>query len=150
MFFALTAGIAVMHAQTAPTTQITVYNQGFGLVKEVRTFNLKAGRQDVFVEDVAQRIEPDSVAIRSLTDPGSFVVLEQNYRYDLISTMAILSKAVGGIVILNRVLPNGQREQIEGTLMSSPNAIVPADGGMMNTYNGMVIKTKDGRILLNP
>lgn len=150
MLNVLCLGLA-MAAADAPLTELTVYNQGFALVKEGRTVRLRAGRQTVAIEDVAQRIEPSSVAIRSVSAPGSFTVLEQNYQYDLISTQAILNKAVGGRVVLNRVLPNGQRERVEGTLMSSPTAIVGTpEGGARYQYNGMVLRTDDGRILLDP
>lgn len=144
---AMTAVIA-----TAPTSaELTVYNGGFALVKENRSFELKSGRQQVAVGDVAQLIEPTSVAIRSTSAPGSFTVLEQNYRYDLISVQAILHKAVGKTIWFNRTLPNGTKERLEGTLMSAPTAIVGStDGGSSMTYNGMVVKLTDGRILLNP
>ncbi|MEQ1932526.1 MAG: hypothetical protein ABL962_01415 [Fimbriimonadaceae bacterium] len=136
--------ILALQSSTAP--EVTVYNGGFGFVKEVRSLTLKAGVQSVAVADVPSLIETNSVAIRSLTSAGSFDVLEQNYQYDLINAQAILDKAVGGRIRLHRVLPNGQKEVVEGTLMSSPTAIV--NGG--TTYNGMVIQTLDGRILINP
>lgn len=132
-------------------SEITVYNQGFALVKEVRSFDLKEGRQVIAVEDVASLIETNSVGIKSLTDPNSFEVLEQNYQYDLINTQAILNKAVGQKIKLLRVLPNGAKETIEGTLMNAPTAIVGNQyGSSYASYNGMVVKTNDGRILLNP
>lgn len=131
--------------------EVTVYNQGFGLVKELRSLTLRAGRQSIAVEDVAAMIETNSVAIRPLSRPDAFTVLEQNYQYDLISVQAILNKAVGKEVRFHRVLPNGQREVVAGTLLSSPTAIVGnANGGQSQTYNGMVIRTPEGRILLNP
>lgn len=134
-----------------PPTEVTVYNQGFGFVKETRLFNLKPGVQTVAVEDVAAMIETNSVGIRSLTDPGSFTVLEQNYQYDLISPAAILNKAVGKQIRFHRVLPNGGKEILVGTLLSAPTAVVSdANGNQNMTYNGMVIKTDDGRIVLNP
>lgn len=137
MVFAYALAAVLANAQTDSGTELTVYNQGFALVKDVRTLNLRSGRQDVRIEDVAQLIEPSSVGIRSVSAPGSFEVLEQNYQYDLINTQAILRKAVGQTIVLNRILPNGQKERITGTLMSAPD-------------NGMVIRTDDGRILLNP
>lgn len=130
--------------------ELTVYNQGFGLVKEIRQYDLKQGRQLVYVGDVAQMIEASSVGVRSVSAPGSFTILEQNYQYDLISPAAILAKVVGKQIILNRVLPNGVKERVTGTLMSSPTAIISGESGNMHTYNGMVIKTDDGRILLDP
>ncbi len=138
-------------AQPQIGPELTVYNGGYALVKEQRVFNLTVGNQLIKVEDVAAMIEANSVSIRSLSAPGSFTVWEQNYQYDLISTTAILNKAVGKKITLNRVLPNGQMQSIIGTLMSAPSAIVSDENGNQRySYNGMVIKTDDGRILLNP
>ncbi len=142
--------IAALIASTAGS-EVTVYNQGFAFVKEIRQFSLKEGRQTLSVGDVASQIETNSVGIKSLTDPGSFEVLEQNYQYDLINTMSILNKAVGSKIKFHKVLPDGKKEVVEGILMSSPTAITGDQyGNSQQTYNGMVIKTADGRILLNP
>ena len=118
-----------------PPTEITVYNQGFGLVKEARTLDLKKGRQTVGVEDVAAQIDPSSVSIRSLLAPDALTVLEQNYQYDLIGPASILAKAVG-----ERIRVVGPKETVEGVLISSPGQ----NGG------GLVLRTDDGRIVLNP
>jgi hypothetical protein len=143
-------GVALAQAgSSAP--EITVYNQGFALVKEVRRLELKPGRQQIRVEDVAALIEPNSVGVRKLQGAGDFVVLEQNYQYDLISPLAILNKAVGQKVRFIRLLQNGQKDVVTGTLLSSPTAVVnPSGEGAQTTYNGLVIRTDDGRILLNP
>ncbi|MGE0000528.1 MAG: DUF4139 domain-containing protein [Fimbriimonadaceae bacterium] len=130
--------------------EVTVYNQGFALVKERRQFELRAGRQQVAVEDVAEMIETNSVAV-SQVGAKTFALLEQNYQYDLVSPVAILNKAVGGTIALNRVLPDGKKERIVGTLVSSPTAMVSdANGNVSPTWQGMVLRTEDGRILLNP
>lgn len=147
----LISAMLVAASALAGSTELTVYNGGFALVKDVRSLELERGRQEVTVENVAQMIDPTSVAIRNLTNPNGFTVFEQNYRYDLISVQAILAKVVGGTVFLNRTLPNGQKERIEATLMSAPTTVVgTAEGGNQMTYNGMVLRTNDGRILLNP
>jgi hypothetical protein len=141
---------ATLAASAAQSTEVTIYNQGFGLVKEVRRLDLKAGRQTVAIEDVAAMIEPSSVSIRNLTRPTEFQVLEQNYQFDLISPIAILNKSVGQRVRFVRSFGT-QREVLEGTLLNAPTAIVgTADGGNHQTFNGMVIRTSDGRIVLNP
>jgi hypothetical protein len=149
MLSAITLGLAIQAA--APSGhELTIYNQGFGLVKETRKIDLKSGRQTVEVRDVAQLIEPNSVGIKSLTDPDDLKVLEQNYQYDLISTQAILNKSVGQKIRFIRHFGT-TREVLEGTLISAPYAIVADPNGYSNqTYNGMVIRTDDGRIVLNP
>lgn len=138
----LTAAVASGNAE------LTVYNQGFALVKEPRELTLKNGVQEVVVEDVAQMIEANSVGIRSVSNPGSFSVLEQNYKYDLISPDAILNKAIGKRIAFTRVMPDGKKERFTGVLLSAPGGSVP--NGSNTTYTGMVIKTDDGRIILNP
>ncbi|MBA4292443.1 hypothetical protein C0431_05685 [bacterium] len=145
------AMMSLVLASQPTSTELTIYNGGFALVKEQRNLNLKSGEQEVAVQDVAQMIEANSVVIKSLSAPGSFSVLEQNYQYDLISPIAILNKAVGSEITFNRVLPNGDRERLTGTLMSAPTQIVGnANGGSSMTWNGMVIQTADGRVILNP
>ena len=145
-----TFALAVALALQPSSAEVTVYNQGFGLVKETRILDLKVGRQSVAVEDVASQIETNSVGIRSLTDPDGFTVLEQNYQYDLISPLAILNKSVGQKVRFIRTIGN-QRDVLEGILISSPTSIVGnPDGSSQQTYNGMVIRTDDGRIVLSP
>ena len=130
--------LALATSQTAPAlppTEITVYNQGFGLVKEARTLSLKKGRQTVGVEDVAAQIDPSSVSIRSLVAPDALAVLEQNYQYDLIGPASVLAKAVG-----ERLRVDGPKGSVEGVLISSPGQ----NGG------GLVLRTDDGRIVLDP
>jgi len=148
----LAVGMVTTMTTTSPAqTELTIYNQGFALVKDQRTLQLRQGIQDVAIQDVAQLIEANSVGIRSISAPGSFTVLEQNYQFDLISVAAILNKAVGQKIAFNRILPNGATERIEGTLLSAPSAIISdADGNQGQTWNGMVIQTTNGRILLNP
>jgi len=141
----------VTAAMQPNTTDLTIYNGGFALVKEQRNITLKDGLQTVTVEDVAQMIEANSVAVKSISAPGSFTVLEQNYQYDLISPIAILNKAVGSEITFIRILPNGAKERLTGKLVSSPTAMVSNDdGGQSYTWNGMVIQTSDGRVILNP
>lgn len=144
--------IASMLLASQPiSTELTIYNGGFALVKEQRNLDLRAGLQEVSIQDVAQMIEANSVAIKSLSTPGSFSVLEQNYQYDLISPIAILNKAVGGQITFNRVLPDGSKERLTGTLMSAPTQMVSdMNGNSSYTWNGMVIRTADGRVILNP
>ena len=72
---------------------ITVYNQNFGLVREVRSLDLGGGRVSLEVGDVAATIQPETVAIRAVT--GDLNVLEQNYRYDLLTPATLLEKFVG-------------------------------------------------------
>jgi hypothetical protein len=149
MSFISAIALAASLAGPSNNTEITVYNQGMGLVKETRKVKLAKGRQNVNIEDVAQLIDPTSVGFRCVNNPGSVSVLEQNYQYDLISPMAILNKSVGKRVKFTRSFGT-QKESVEGTLISAPTSVVNSGNGSSMEYNGLVIKTDDGRIILSP
>ncbi len=64
-------------AKDRQEVSITVYNQNFGLVREVRQLDLGTGRVALDFQDVAANIEPQTVAIKSLAGGGGLQVLEQ-------------------------------------------------------------------------
>ncbi|MEM6327961.1 MAG: DUF4139 domain-containing protein, partial [Bacteroidota bacterium] len=74
---------------------LTVYNGGFGIVREVRPLDLSRGVNAVRFEGVPARIDATSLSLVSLTNPGALSVLEQNYQYNLIGTNSVLDAAVG-------------------------------------------------------
>jgi hypothetical protein len=74
---------------------VTIYNVNLGLVKDQREIKLKGGIGELRFMDVASQIIPTSVHIKSLIDPDSLQVLEQNYEYDLLNPQKLLDKYVG-------------------------------------------------------
>ncbi|MDH5199042.1 MAG: DUF4139 domain-containing protein [Gemmatimonadota bacterium] len=83
---------------------ITVYNQNFGLVREIREVDLGRGPGELEFRDVAGQIEPYTVSVRAL-DGRPLRVLEQNYRYDLLSPEQLLRKYVGRTITVYRWNP---------------------------------------------
>ncbi|MGB9642583.1 MAG: DUF4139 domain-containing protein [Candidatus Ratteibacteria bacterium] len=73
---------------------LTVYNQNFALVRDVRTVQLKEGLNTVKCSDIAALIEPTSVSFKSLTAPDRCVILEQNFEYDLMNADKLLKKYI--------------------------------------------------------
>lgn len=99
---------------------LTIYNVNLGLVKDQRTIKLGKGISNLRFMDVAAQIMPTSVHIKSLTDPGTLQVLEQNYEYDLLNPQKLLEKYVGRDVKLYTKNPNTEREEIvTATLLSN-------------------------------
>ena len=88
---------------------LTVYNQNFGLVREVRDLVFMRGTAALEFADVAQNIQPETVHIRA-TD-GGLRVLEQNYQYDLLNPQKLLEKYVGRTVTVYRYDSVTQREE---------------------------------------
>ena len=70
---------------------ITVYSGGFGLVRDTRTLPLAKGRAELEFAGVAETIQPETVQIHALGS-ASLRVLEQNYRYDLLSPEKLLDR----------------------------------------------------------
>jgi hypothetical protein len=99
---------------------VTIYNVNLGLVKDQREIKLAKGMGEVRFMDVASQIIPTSVHIKSLIDPDSLQVLEQNYEYDLLNPQKLLDKYVGKEVKLYYKNPYSEREEIvTATLLSN-------------------------------
>ena len=100
------------------SVSITVYNQNFGLVREIRTLDLRSGQLSLEYGDVASAIQPETVHIRPLRG-GPLAVLEQNYQYDLLSPQKLLEKYVGRTVNVYRPNPQtGVDEAVEAEVLS--------------------------------
>ena len=97
---------------------LTVYNQGFGLVREVRRLQLPRGPVALEYGDVASGIQPETVHVLPLRGEG-FRLLEQNYQYDLLNPQKLLEKYVGRIVNVYRPNPaTGVDEVVEAEGLS--------------------------------
>ena len=102
------------------SVSITVYNQNFGVVREVRELGaLGTGQVSLEFRDVAANIQPETVAIKSLSAPGAISVLEQNYRYDLLTPSTLLEKFVGKKIRTYRYHEaTGKEEAADAELLS--------------------------------
>lgn len=99
---------------------LTIYNVNLGLVKDQREIELTKGTGELRFMDVASQIIPTSVHIKSLIDPESLQILEQNYEYDLLNPQKLLDKYVGKEVKLYYKNPYTEREEIvTATLLSN-------------------------------
>jgi hypothetical protein len=88
----VTAVSPAAHAAERELT-VTVYNSNLALVKDTRTLDLGAGRQTYSLTDVSAQIDPTSVHLVG-KGSGGLAVLEQNYRYDLVSADKVLERYV--------------------------------------------------------
>jgi len=107
---------------------ITVYNSNLGLVKDVRRLTLPSGVTELKFGEVAAKIMPHTVHIKSLTDPARLQVLEQNYEYDLLTPQKLLEKFVGKEIT---ILKDGVEVPI--TILSTNQGVVYKLGGRIFT-----------------
>jgi len=132
-------GAAATLAVTRETQQdvmVTVYNGSLGLVKDVREVRLPLGLAEAQFMDVAARIDPTTVHLKSLSAPDGLKILEQNYEYDLLSSDKLLEKYVGKTVRLY---------QSDGTFHE---ARLLAKAGPVFEINGQIHLGYSGRMVL--
>ncbi len=109
------AGTA-LHAQV----QVTIYNQGFATVKESHTLDLRQGENEARVSDLTAHLEPDSVVLRDLKNPGSLRILEQNYESDPLSEGLLLRKSEGRLLDFEITNPQtGEKRLVKGRILRS-------------------------------
>ena len=110
------------------TVSITVYNSNIGLVKDARRLTLPSGVTELKFGEVAAKIMPQTVHIKSLTDPARLQVLEQNYEYDLLTPQKLLEKFVGKEIT---ILKDGVEVPI--IILSTNQGVVYKLGGRIFT-----------------
>ena len=120
---------------------VTVYNENRALVRDRRTLQLSTGEIALKFMDVAQRIQPETVSLKSLSRPGSLQILEQNYEFDLMNPAKLMEKYVGRKVrLINKHKDMDFFEQ-EATLLS-------VNGGAVYEVNGEIYLGHPGTVVL--
>ena len=117
---------------------ITIYNVNLGLVRDRRVLALPRGEASLKFGGVAQQINPATVHIKSLTDPNSLSVVEQNYEYDLLSPAKLLDKYVGKKVTL-----------VLRSLENQTERLTPTEATLLSNNGGAVWQIGD-HIVINP
>ncbi|MDP6461123.1 MAG: DUF4139 domain-containing protein, partial [Gemmatimonadota bacterium] len=123
----LSATFMAPHARAE--VRVTVYNNDLALVKESRSVHLPSGEGEFSFVDVAARIDPTSVRL----DGGGLTILEQNFRYDLVSREKLLARYLDQPIT---VMTRHDRFH-EGVLKTASGSIV------LETADGVVAISSD-------
>ncbi len=118
---------------------VTIYNQNFGVVRDTRRLKLGTGRVELSFKDVSANIQPETVRLHSMTTGALFEVLEQNYRYDLLTPAKLLEKYVGKQINVYRY------NQKSGTEEKKTAELLGVEGGVTLRIDGEVTTNFDGR-----
>lgn len=128
--------------QNRKNISVTVYNQGFGLVRETRDINVPKGNSSLRFEGVASLILPETVRVKYLGREEDFSVYEQNYEYDLISSQKLLKKYVGkDVTIYKTIEKNGStvEEPVKANIISFNDDLILKIGNEISLgYPGRV------------
>ena len=122
---------------------VTIYNEDLALVKETRRVALDPGRNRIALRDVSARMRPETAQLRSLSNPGGFDLLEQNFDFDLLTPAKLIEKYTGRTVRVIRTHPTTGAETIE-----SAKVLSTAEGAVLQIGDRIEIGAP-GRIVFD-
>ena len=99
------AGLAQVVADPEATAQgdvsVTIYNNGLGLVQDVRQLGIASGRSTISFPDLSAQIRPETLSFAA----ADTAIVEQNFDFDLLTPQKLMEKAIGQTVSLVRTNP---------------------------------------------
>uniref|UniRef100_UPI00262B5D94 DUF4139 domain-containing protein n=1 Tax=Pelagibius sp. TaxID=1931238 RepID=UPI00262B5D94 len=117
-------------AESRTALSLTVYNQDLALVSETRQIGLPAGETLLAIEDVSDRLQPQSV----LLDAPGVRLVEQSFAADLLTPQRLLEASLGKTVRLIRTHPQtGKDTVVEAEVLSLAGGIVLRIGEQIET-----------------
>ncbi len=123
---------------------LTIYNDGFGAIKEIREIEFDGNETELIYSDVAQKIETESLIVQGLN------ILEFNYDFDLVSGEKLLEKYLDKEVFLKNQKTGEEKScrllSIEGVALGvlAPQGCVFEDNKSKQIY----ISPKETNIIL--
>ena len=64
---------------------VTIYNNDFAMVKDVRKIQFDQGQSVLYFTDVSSNIQTETVTFKALDNPESIRVYEQNFEKNLVN-----------------------------------------------------------------
>lgn len=122
---------------------ITIYNEDLALVKDARKVPIDEGVNRIALRDVSARLRPETALLRSLSNPGSFSLLEQNFDFDLLTPEKLLEKYVGRSVRVVKTHPT------TGAETSETAQVLGAQGGVVLKMGDRIETGVPGRIVFD-
>ncbi|MEX2262199.1 MAG: hypothetical protein WD696_09620 [Bryobacteraceae bacterium] len=118
-------------ASASAQTALTVYNQNFGVIRDVVPLDLMQGVNQVRYTGATAYLEPESVILRDPAGKIEIRILEQNYRADPVSVEVLLTLHEGKTIDF-LVREGDRREIVPGKIVRSGRAIMqPASRNVM-------------------
>jgi hypothetical protein len=132
LLLALALTLQASSIKEAVSLAVTIYNDQFAMVKDVRSISFDKGRSDLYFTDVSSNIQPETVTFKALKDTQAIRVFEQNYEANLVNTNAILEKYINEKVEIYAKL--GEKSyKLNGTLLGYNS------GYILQTSNGIEV-----------
>lgn len=148
---------ALIPAAAAPS--LTIYNQGFAVVRDSVPLDLKAGITEAHFSGMTAKAETDSVILRDPAGKVKFQILEQAYRNDPVSSGLMLQLNEGKTIGFEIREPNKPDRSVQGKIIRSgynaggqtSQPIIEVDGNLRFSLPGEPIFPALGDdTILNP
>lgn len=110
-------GVVTLSVGAQPA--LTVYNQGFAVVRERVPLDLKAGENAVTFMGATAQLEPDSVVLRDPSGKVQLRILEQSYRADVMSQGVLLALNEGKTIDFLVRDQNAKEYTVRGKIVRS-------------------------------
>src|SRR2546423_7984442 len=120
---------------------VTIYNENLALVKDTRRVTLESGANRLALREVSGRMRPETASLRSLTHPGDFTPIEQNFDFDLLTPAKLLEKYVGRTVRVVKTHPT------TGVETTEPATVLAANSGVVLKIGDRIETGLPGRIV---
>lgn len=143
-------------AVAASPAELTVYQNGTVLVREVRGFELPEGTGEIAVMGLPRSLRPGTLTAESVTAPKLFRVLSSQFRPGGLSSSQILQRRIGKTV--QAVLPDTRdtdsRNVAEARLLGveGSRALLELEDGRMwiGPYEAVMLESAPADAVLSP
>ncbi|MBO4519618.1 MAG: DUF4139 domain-containing protein [Alphaproteobacteria bacterium] len=127
----------VISQDAVKSLNVTVYNNGLGLVKDTRSVSFTQGENILSFRGVSAQIQPET----ALLEGYGLKIREQNFDFDLLSRESLLRKFMGkNIQVIESHLATGKKTIEDAQILSVDAGLVLKIGDRIETdYNGRVI-----------
>jgi len=119
---------------------------GYAIIKQQRELDIERGISNLTFTGVAALLDPTTVMFESLTDPQGTTVLEQDYRFDLLSMDKMLERYIDKEIIWNGESVKLLSVSAGGMLIELANGEIQFQLG----YNGVRFPSMADGLILKP
>ena len=113
---------------------VTIYNDDFAMVKDVREISFDQGTSLLYFTDVSANIQTETVTFKAVKKPDEIRVFEQNFERNLVNTNSILEKYIEKKITVYVELGTQTRKVFGKLLGYNSGYILETDFGI-NVYN---------------
>src|SRR5262245_51324722 len=131
--------LAVLVGAAPQQPSLTIYNDGFAVVRERVPLDLAAGVNTVVYAGATRTLEPDSVVLRDPAGRVQLHVVEQGYRRETASDTLLFSLCEGKVIdFVVGTNPDGSERMVKGKVLRAGS--FPNPYGAQNSAGSPIIE----------